>query len=360
MSDHEASTAFKVLEHADPPVGEEEAAQLLKLAFDLEGAAKRLHGERDQNFQITCKDGRRFILKISNSAEDPAVTDLQTRALLHVAATAPGIPIPRLQRSVEGDPQFRWKQGNRSSRVVRLLSFLPGVLLRSVKPSRALLWAIGAELARLDQALADFRHPAENHKILWDLQHAHLLHGVIGAVSNSEHRRLALEGLAIFERFAVPRFPQLRAQTIQNDANPSNVFIDPAGRAVTGILDFGDAVRAPLIIDLAVAAAYHVEPNGGDPFTSVSVLASGYHHHVSLEGTECEILCPLMAGRLAISVIITSWRCRLHPENSDYILRNLSKAISGLECLLGQDPAAARTWRLTDIAAEIAKDLASE
>jgi Ser/Thr protein kinase RdoA (MazF antagonist) len=346
------SEAFKILEHADPPVGEAQALELLRRAYGLEGTVRRLPGERDQNFEVAA-GGERFVLKISHSAEEPAVTDFQTRALLHIAASSAQVPIPRLQATLNGEPQFLWRGDGRGDRVVRLLSFLEGVPLHSIPPSRAVLWSLGSELARLDLALRDFRHPAEDYVLLWDLRQAHLLDDRIEAVATAEDRKLAQEGLAVFRQVAVPRLAGLRAQTIHNDANPWNVLVDAAGRAVTGLLDLGDALRAPLIMELGVAASYHLEPDG-NPFRGVSALVSGYHQRLPLDRVEREILCPLMAARLAMTVVITSWRCRLHPHNSAYILRNVPRAARGLEYLLGQRTDAATTWPLSEIAAELA------
>ena len=65
--------------------------------FDIRGELEPLVGERDQNCRITTATGERFILKVSGSLEDPAITDCQTRALLHLERTCAGdLAVPRV------------------------------------------------------------------------------------------------------------------------------------------------------------------------------------------------------------------------------------------------------------------------
>ncbi|WP_449376157.1 phosphotransferase [Bosea thiooxidans] len=59
----------------------------------LAGEASELTGERDRNYHLRAGDAH-YVLKVSNPAEDPQVIDFQTRALLHIAAVDPGLPVP--------------------------------------------------------------------------------------------------------------------------------------------------------------------------------------------------------------------------------------------------------------------------
>ena len=56
--------------------------------------AEPLVSERDRNFRLDAIDGRRYVLKFSNSAEQEQVVDFQNRALQHIAVTDPGLPVP--------------------------------------------------------------------------------------------------------------------------------------------------------------------------------------------------------------------------------------------------------------------------
>ncbi|MCW5758536.1 MAG: hypothetical protein KIS90_02035, partial [Phenylobacterium sp.] len=85
------------MERVDAQVPETEVERRAERTFGVRGRAERLTGERDQNFRLQAEGGEAYILKISNSAEDAPVTDLQTRALLHMAAADPGLPAPKVQ-----------------------------------------------------------------------------------------------------------------------------------------------------------------------------------------------------------------------------------------------------------------------
>src|SRR5258705_12445707 len=77
-------------------VPEAQAQRLAAEHYGLIAAVHRLDSERDQNFRLRSLSGREYVLKIANPAEDRAVTNLQTEALLHLAAADPGLPAPRI------------------------------------------------------------------------------------------------------------------------------------------------------------------------------------------------------------------------------------------------------------------------
>ena len=62
------------------------AERIARDQFAVAGRASALTSERDQNFRLTTPDGCDYVLKIANPREDRAVTNLQTAALLHLAA----------------------------------------------------------------------------------------------------------------------------------------------------------------------------------------------------------------------------------------------------------------------------------
>lgn len=74
------------------------AQRLAAEHYGLIAAVHRLDSERDQNFRLRALSGREYVLKIANPAEDRAVTNLQTEALLHLAAADPDLPVPRIFR----------------------------------------------------------------------------------------------------------------------------------------------------------------------------------------------------------------------------------------------------------------------
>lgn len=305
-----------------PTITDAEAVGLARELFGLDvESVRRLPGERDRNFQMRAASGRRFVLKVLHPGEDPAVTDFQTRALLHVEASDPSLPVPRVVRPVGDGPGPLAERAGDSPYRVRCVTFVEG--RRLVPSANIAMWrSLGGFLARLDMALTDFRHPAEDHELLWDLKRAERAHGLIDAIAEPDERRLVDAVLGRFERDVKPGFGALRAQVIHNDLNPHNVLVaDGERHRITGVIDFGDAIRAPLAQELATASTYQMSPVA-HPLEAAAHIAAAFHRVHPLQEDEVAMLPDLIATRLALYLAITSWRATLHPENADYILRN--------------------------------------
>src|SRR5208337_2063093 len=104
-------------------------------------------------------DSRAFILKIMHPSREDSFVDMQCRALTHLASRAPQLTLPRVVPTPQGQPFSRVKTEDGSSRLVWLLTFLPGMTLADAKPhSPELLASLGTFLAEIDAALADFSH----------------------------------------------------------------------------------------------------------------------------------------------------------------------------------------------------------
>lgn len=326
-------------DRADASIPDAEAAALVDAAFGVGGTATRLSGERDANFRIDAADGTRFLLKVSNSGEDPSISDLQTQALLHLAHADPTAPTPRIVPDLDGAHQHLWRRSDHASVVVRLFTFLPGAPLASQLTTVNLLENVGRSLAALDKALAHFRHPADRHDLLWDLQHVDHSEDMLESIDDIERRRLARRSIDFFEERVRPRLGGLRRQVVHNDLNPSNILVDHAG-AVSGLLDLGDAIYAPLVTDIAIAACYHVGI-GDQPLQKVGAMLNGYVAVKPLEDQELDMILPMIIARLSKVVTISAWRARLHPSNRDYILRNAETSWRSLDLLLELDAEAA-------------------
>ncbi len=320
-----------VLEAKPPALSSSDAERIAAGAFGVRGRARLLESERDQNFQLCADDGRAFVLKIANRAEDPAVLDFQTRALEHVAERDPGLPVPRVVRSLGGEP-CPVVDGHR----VRLVSFLHGQLLEDASLSPRLLRHLGASLARLGRALRGFFHPAAGHELFWDLKQAAALraHGV--HIGDRKRRALAEQILERFESGVLPQLPGLRAQVIHNDVSRGNTLVD--AERVTGIFDFGDMVHAPLVCDLAVTCA-EVMLGADEPVSAAAELVAGYAGVEALRDEERSLLFDLVAARLAVGVCVSAWRVRDHPENRAYIAGDDPAHFAVLERLDVLEPA---------------------
>ena len=311
-----------VLTAVAAPVAPEWARRALLENFSHDGRLSLLSGERDSNFRIDTADGRRFMLKVSHPDEDPVVADFQTQALLHIARTDPGLPVQRLVPAPGGAVSLLLPDAQGRARVVRLFSYLEGLPMPQAPRSAAQRSATARLLARLDIALAGLVHPAGALELPWDIQRADRVRTLLAHVPDGGRRALAHRALDGFERRAVPVLPGLRRQPIHNDFNLYNLLVDPAATdVVTGILDFGDMVEAPVLNDLAVAASYQLD-EAGDALATVAGFAAAYHAVAPLQDREMALLADLVRARLAMVVAISGWRAARHPDNAAYLLRN--------------------------------------
>jgi len=313
------SVIGRILTTTPPSFSDAEAAKIALARYGIEGAVRPLVSERDQNFSLHRPDGKRYVLKISNHAEQYDVIDFQIRALLHVADKDPSLPLPRVIPTLDG-AQHGIAEHDGQPHYVRLLSWLDGSLLQEAAAGPLLARRMGRFLARLGIALRDFDHPGADLPLLWDMKRAASLADFVGCIGEPGLRRMVAEALDRFLSRVKPVLDTLRAQVIHNDMNPGNVLVDArVPDRISGLIDFGDLTKSPLIVDLAVAASYQLDP-GDDPLAGVLPMIAGYHAIEPLQTTEMELLTDLIRTRLITSLLIGAYRATLFPENREYLL----------------------------------------
>lgn len=289
--------------------------------YGIQAKSRLLTSERDQNFRLDADDGKRYTLKVSNHAEDASVVEFQNGALQRIADKDPEIPVPRVIADLDGsDYSVSEWQGHKH--MIRLFSWMEGTVLYGVKAQPALLGQMGTMLARMGIALQNFAHAGSNSPLLWDMKRAGNLRSLLPGIEDPALAAMIEFALDRFDKVA-PDLMELRQQVIYNDLNPDNVLVDPDNnQTITGIIDFGDLVKSPLIIDVAVAAAYYLR-KGDDPLSGTLPLISGYHRLRPLQPAEMQILPDLIRTRLITSLLIMSWRISEFPENREYLQRSL-------------------------------------
>lgn len=294
--------------------------------FGIEGSFEAVDSERDQNFHVTADSGEHYVLKFANSAEDPAVTDLQSQALLHIEQTDRDFPVPRLCRTLDGELSALAIADDGREHAVRVLSWLKGTPLRFLAGTNNVAAPLGHCLARLDRALRGFEHPSDDYSLLWDIKRAGSLSGLLDNIGDTDLRKTCARQLQRFDTSIAPALNDLRWQFIHNDFNPGNVLMETgSANALAGVIDFGDAVRSPLIIDVAVAAAYLCHADD-DPFVDVIQFLAAYTSQLPLLEREIGVLCDLILMRNVLTILITNWRAARFPDNRVYILRSENKA----------------------------------
>ncbi|MEH3034920.1 MAG: phosphotransferase [Sphingomonas adhaesiva] len=336
------------LSSAPPALDAGEASAVAARLFGVDAAATLLASERDQNFRLDGGAGESWLLKVSNPSEPADIVDLQVAALDHIHARAPGAPVPRVLRNRHGDATaaIRLPDGRRTC--VRLLTYLEGLPVRGTPRTRAQRVSLGRALAGLDRALDGFSHPAASHDLMWNVAHADRLAGMIDQVATGA-RAAMLHAFMNRFRAVQPQLARLRRQVIHNDYHLFNVLVahDDDTR-VTGIIDFGDLIEAPLVGEVATGAAYQLRGTD-DPLGAVAEFVAAYHAVLPLDAGEREIVAELMATRHLVTVLITEWRVKRYPENRDYILRHNPESWDALFLMADMGSAALRDRVLSGI-----------
>ncbi|MGD0502517.1 MAG: phosphotransferase [Steroidobacteraceae bacterium] len=319
----------------------EEISQFIRSHYGVAGTLAKLGSERDENYCISLINGDQRLFKLTHALEDPALVDFQTQALMHLARVAPDLPLPRLIPSLSGDIQTSAVGSDGRTRRARMFTFLAGAPLSGFPRSAAQAGGLGMLAGRLDAALASFHHPAAGHEFLWDIQHALRTRELLTHTRSAADRELCERTLGRFERGLARELASFRTQVIHNDLNPHNLLVDPMHPdELTGIIDFGDMVLAPLIDEVAVASAYLLTASAA-ALGTVPEFVAAYHSIVPLRAEEIAALPQLIALRHAITILITNWRAARYPDNRDYILRNQHHAIAGIQklCSLAESAA---------------------
>lgn len=315
-----------MLQTAAPQFSVADAAALARDQFDIEATPRLLTAERDQNFHLLSRSGAEFVLKIANAAEAPEAITFQNAVMRHLEAADPHLPTPHVVPARSGACHIVAR-----GHIVRVLSWRAGRLMHQVERTRSLRQSLGKVHARLAKAMHSCAASAPPSDLLWDLQRASQLRPLLNHISDAERARVLAAALDRFEAAALPWLEKAPNQIIHNDLNPHNVVVGDDG-AVSGIIDFGDMVRAPLICDVAVAAAYHVR-HDNDPLADASEYIEAFSGELPLDRDALSLLPDLVAMRLAMTVLITNWRAQLYPGNRAYILRNEPNAWRGLVAL---------------------------
>ncbi|GKS84579.1 phosphotransferase [Acidovorax sp. SUPP1855] len=310
------------LSTAAPQLAPAEVQGLVKRLYGLDVGVRALAGERDQNCALESADGARYVFKISNPSERVELVDFQIAAIEHIARTSPGQPVPRVVRMLDGRARDTVELAGGIQTTVRMLTYLDGIQIRETPRTVAQRVAMGQGLAALNLALQGFTHPAAAHDLLWNVSAAHRLTVQLDSLVEGPRRALAQSFMARFIDHMLPRLASLRAQVIHNDYHLYNVLVAPHDPSrITGIIDFGDMLHAPLVGEVATAAAFHMA-GCADPFEGPAQFVRAYQSVVPLTEPEQEIVADLMATRHLITALISEWRALRYPENRDYIMRH--------------------------------------
>lgn len=327
-----------------PPLAPANASCIARDVFGIEAEARSLPGEYDDNFQLQASDGREFVLKLMHPAREESFVDMQCGGLAHLAARASHLLLPRVVPTLRGQLFSRVRTEDGSTRLVWLLTFVPGKTLAEAKPhSLELLGSLGSLLAEIDKTLLDFSHPATERELKWDLSRSLWAREYINHIKDQPQRALAQHFLNLFEAEVIPRSSVLRRSVIYGDANDHNALVSPPWplpRRVVSVIDFGDMHLGFTVAEPAVAAAYAVLGQQ-NPLSPACALLAAYHKTFPLSEEEIAAFYPLLCARLTVSVINSAHRQALVPDDP-YVTISETFAWEALERLSKINPSFAR------------------
>ena len=321
------------------PMTETRACGLLRDRYGLDSKLKRFATEKDDTFQVSVRSGQKFVLKIANPSETWVDIDFQNGILRHAKSRDPEIPIPVPIPNTNGKDMFPIADVDGSVRLVRMLSYIEGTPLCETDSNSAERVRIGRMLARLRLATEGFTHPGEDRQYAWDVQHLMTLEHLIDEVEEPEQRTALSLGL---DRFSLiePELRHLRRQVLHNDFSKSNIVVDHDDPDfVKGIIDFGDAVKTAIAVDVSTACLNQLPAHPHDNlFRHARDIVQGYLQVADLTPTELKLIPHLTMGRVVARALLTLWRKKLFPENETYIMRNTYQGWHQLDWFLKRSP----------------------
>lgn len=287
-----------------PSLPLDEITRFVAERFGLVGSYRALDGERDQNHRLD-SNGKRYVVKVCSADEGIQLASEQARALRHIAKSCPLLPVPRCHADADGAfvPVLAC---DGKDYPVLVLDWIEGEAVGERQLSREQYIAWGDALGRLNKSLVEFSSQAiARRKLDWNTarfaETGLSTRGLTGAEA-----ALLDPVLSTYEAFVVPRLLELPAQVIHGDVHPHNTLLSSRGD-IAGIIDFGDLVHAPRLLDLSNAIGDCLVP--GHDFERVTEgLVSGFTRHVQLTQDEISLLLPLAQMRMAVSYLVARAR----------------------------------------------------
>ncbi len=226
--------------------------------------------------------GARFILTMYEKRTDPAELPFFLGLLDHLAARGCAVPATIHDREGSASPTLDGK-------ALALIEYLPGISPDTPSPAQA--HAVGAALARVHRAAADYEgRRANDLDVSACLAILERCGGAGLAGINPDLPQWLDAGQEV-----VARWPdKLPRSIIHSDLFPDNVLM--LGERVTGLIDFYFACNDMMAYDLAVTHAAWCFDRSGTKFADKvgKALVSGYESVRPLEPGERDAM-PLLA-----------------------------------------------------------------
>jgi 4-aminobutyrate aminotransferase-like enzyme/Ser/Thr protein kinase RdoA (MazF antagonist) len=320
-----------------PSISTAEGERIARDNYGLAVSISPLSGERERNFLLRTADQRDFVLKIFDPQTGPSSADCLARVLDSLAETDPGLPVPRLIPTLRGEAVGIHSRDGEDSPTC-LLSFIPGRLLVESPMNASLLRNLGETLARLDSALQGFFHESLGRPLAWDVRRLPEL-VAFSEFIESAASRAAVARVSGLWRGRLPELRRLRAQAVHGDCHARNLLIDSDATTICGILDFGDMIHAPLVLDVGITLS-ELLTDYSVPVESLAEVLRGFASSQELQSDEVDLLFDVVTARHAVAILLHAWRRRNDVAGAVLLQDAALAASASLAQLLALDRAA--------------------
>lgn len=323
-----------------PVIGRERAEKILEDRWGLRGTLVPLDGERDLNFRVRLsgqRKGHSLVFKICNAAEDAAMLECQEQVLSAMEALD-GLSFSRVIPTIDGETRAAIRADDGRRHLCRVVDWVDGRPLSGVNPRGAVLHrSLGRCVARVGRVLRDFRHPALERPLPWDLCRAlEVLEEYRLPDADTDRAGLIAGFSGLYRERVLAVSNRLRRGAIHNDANDNNVLVGQTTGTVCGLIDFGDILYGWLVADVAIACAYAML-DSDHPLDVAADIVSGYHEVFPLSPEEIGVVFPLACMRLCLCVCISIHQQIMEPGNA-YLGISEEPAWRMLDTLSGVPP----------------------
>ena len=220
--------------------------------YNIIAKVKLLAGEVDYNFKVVTEDNI-YLLKICKPDVFEQEVQFQVALLDHLKNKKLSFEVPRVIDSIEGEKYFLQRFDD-VDYIVRLHSWVPGVMLDDIRPrTKELYLSWGATCGTLSNCLLSFDHPGAYRFDKWNPIESLHSKRYLDYFENEELKELANYFWDVFEQNVIPAIGDFRSSVNYSDAHEQNLLLKDNYQHISGVIDFGDAIYAPTICELAIA-----------------------------------------------------------------------------------------------------------
>jgi len=303
-----------------------EIQKLININYGFTCTLKKLDGEKDLNYRLTTKNGKKYYLKIYPKNTDLNFIVFQTKLLNHLSKKT-GLKTPKnlLSKSGINYSLFRDKKG--FIRYFRINSWIEGKRWSKLNPiTNDLRYELGKEAGLISKNLKNFKSDFANSEMQWDISNSLWTKQYLKFIKRSSEKKIIKSFQNKFEK-ELTKFKKLRKSFIHNDVNDNNIIVSNSlySPKINGIIDLGDSMNTQIINDVAVTCVYAMM-KCENPLEAGVYVVKGYNSVFKLEENEIEFLYLAIAMRLIISITKSSIN-KIENKENEYLLISENEAI---------------------------------